>query len=74
MYHPSILQVEKYYASDPYARGLSSFGRRMYFESNTLKLEGWDDLANQKPVIFFERMRATDEEILGQFQANYIHF
>ncbi|XP_044462126.1 pullulanase 1, chloroplastic isoform X2 [Mangifera indica] len=54
VFHPSTLQVEKCYANDPYARGLSSDGRRTLLvnvDSDSLKPEGWDRLANEKPDI-----------------------
>ncbi|KAK2634107.1 hypothetical protein Ddye_028899 [Dipteronia dyeriana] len=52
VYHPSMLQIEKCYANDPYARGLSSDGRRtllVNLDSDTLKPKGWDALADEKP-------------------------
>ncbi|KAI9124603.1 hypothetical protein K1719_004525 [Acacia pycnantha] len=54
VYHPSTLRVEKCYANDPYARGLSADARRTFLinlDADELKPEGWDDLANKKPVI-----------------------
>ncbi|KAJ0045891.1 hypothetical protein Pint_05957 [Pistacia integerrima] len=54
VFHPSTLHVEKCYANDPYARGLSSDGRRtllVNLDSDSLKPEGWDKLANEKPDI-----------------------
>ncbi|XAR52318.1 Limit dextrinase [Bertholletia excelsa] len=54
VYHPSTLQIEKCVVNDPYARGLSADGKRTLFvdlESNALKPEGWDNLADDKPVL-----------------------
>lgn len=54
VYHPSTLQIEKCYANDPYARGLSSDGWRtllVNLDSDTLKPEGWDKLVYEKPDI-----------------------
>ncbi|MCH88824.1 pullulanase 1 chloroplastic-like, partial [Trifolium medium] len=52
--HPSTSRVEKCYANDPYARGLSSDGRRTFLlnlDSDELKPDGWDNLANEKPIL-----------------------
>nr|XP_015876702.2 pullulanase 1, chloroplastic [Ziziphus jujuba var. spinosa] len=54
VYHPSTQKIEKCYANDPYARGLSSDAQRTLFVnlgSDTLKPEGWDKLAHQKPDV-----------------------
>ncbi|KAJ1435798.1 Immunoglobulin E-set [Sesbania bispinosa] len=54
VYHPSTLRVEKCYANDPYARGLSSDGKRTFLlnlDSDELKPDGWDNLANEKPIL-----------------------
>ncbi|WVY96594.1 hypothetical protein V8G54_028745 [Vigna mungo] len=55
VYHHSTLRVEKCHANDPYARGrVSSDGRRTFLlnlDSDELKPDGWDDLANEKPTI-----------------------
>lgn len=54
VYHPSTLHVEKCYANDPYARGLSPDSQRTLFvnlDSDTLKPEGWEKLADEKPII-----------------------
>ncbi|KAL2525900.1 Pullulanase 1 [Abeliophyllum distichum] len=51
VYHPSTLRVEKCIANDPYARGLSSDGRRtllVNLDSEALKPEGWDNLGHEK--------------------------
>lgn len=54
VYHPSTLQIEKCYANDPYARGLSSDARRtllVNLDSDALKPEGWDKLSDEKPNV-----------------------
>ncbi|KAF3434074.1 hypothetical protein FNV43_RR25177 [Rhamnella rubrinervis] len=54
VYHPSTQKNEKCYANDPYARGLSSDGQRtllVNLGSDSLKPEGWDKLADEKPEI-----------------------
>ncbi|KAF9674926.1 hypothetical protein SADUNF_Sadunf10G0178400 [Salix dunnii] len=54
VYHPSTLHVEKCYANDPYARGLSPDSQRTLFvnlDSDSLKPEGWEKLADEKPII-----------------------
>ncbi|CAN1238488.1 Pullulanase 1, chloroplastic [Linum grandiflorum] len=54
VYHPSTLSIQKCYANDPYARGLSSDGQRTFLVdlgSNGLKPEGWDKVADDKPTI-----------------------
>ncbi|KAK7850096.1 pullulanase 1 [Quercus suber] len=55
VYHPSTLRIDKCHVNGPYARGLSSDGRRTFLvnlDSDTLKPEEWDNLANEKPDIF----------------------
>ncbi|XP_078166703.1 limit dextrinase isoform X1 [Carex rostrata] len=52
VFHPSTSRVEKCQANDPYARGLSSDGKRTWLvdiRSEELKPNGWDGLANEKP-------------------------
>ncbi|KFK24885.1 hypothetical protein AALP_AA8G037300 [Arabis alpina] len=54
VYHPSTLKVETCYANDPYARGLSGDGSKTFLvnlNSDDLKPEGWDKLADQKPCL-----------------------
>ncbi|XP_038892369.1 pullulanase 1, chloroplastic [Benincasa hispida] len=57
VYHPSTLQIEKCFTTDPYSRGISSDGRRTLFVdigSNDLIPKGWDKLADEKhPVDSF---------------------
>ncbi|KAF7820192.1 pullulanase 1, chloroplastic [Senna tora] len=73
VYHPSTLRVEKCYANDPYARGLSSDGRRTFLinlNSDELKPEGWDDLANEKPVVHSFSDISIYEMHIRDFSAN----
>ncbi|KAJ4800593.1 Pullulanase [Rhynchospora pubera] len=52
VFHPSTSRLEKCQANDPYARGLSSDGKRTLLvdiKSEKLKPNGWDELANGKP-------------------------
>ncbi|XP_058182007.1 pullulanase 1, chloroplastic isoform X1 [Rhododendron vialii] len=54
VYHSSTLRFEKCIANDPYARGLSSDGRRTLFvdlDSDALKPKGWCNLADDKPIL-----------------------
>ncbi|KAG5533135.1 hypothetical protein RHGRI_027377 [Rhododendron griersonianum] len=54
VYHSSTLRIEKCIANDPYARGLSSDGRRTLFvdlDSDALKPKGWCNLADDKPIL-----------------------
>jgi pullulanase-type alpha-1,6-glucosidase len=46
------LRIEKCIANDPYARGLSADGNRtllVNLDSDSVKPEGWDSLADEKP-------------------------
>ncbi|GAB2276821.1 Pullulanase 1, chloroplastic [Dionaea muscipula] len=54
VYHYSTLQIEKCIANDPYARGLSADGKRtlvVNLDSDLLKPEDWDKLADEKPEL-----------------------
>lgn len=54
VYHPSTLKVETCYANDPYARGLSADASKTYLvnlDSDDLKPEGWEKLADKKPCL-----------------------
>ncbi|KAI7749860.1 hypothetical protein M8C21_027525 [Ambrosia artemisiifolia] len=54
VYHPSTLQIEKCFANDPYARGLSGDGKRtllVNLDSDALKPHNWDNLGDEKPGI-----------------------
>ncbi|KAI3793482.1 hypothetical protein L1987_36101 [Smallanthus sonchifolius] len=54
VYHPSTLRIEKCFANDPYARGLSGDGKRTFLvnlDSDALKPHKWDNLGDEKPDI-----------------------
>ncbi|KAH9607743.1 hypothetical protein KSS87_016135 [Heliosperma pusillum] len=54
VYHHSTLKIEKCFANDPYARGINADGSRTLLvdlNSESLKPDGWDNLANEKPVL-----------------------
>ncbi|XP_056846958.1 pullulanase 1, chloroplastic isoform X2 [Raphanus sativus] len=54
VYHPSTFKVETCYANDPYARGLSADASKTYLvnlDSDDLKPEGWEKLADKKPCL-----------------------
>ncbi|XP_031382512.1 pullulanase 1, chloroplastic, partial [Punica granatum] len=73
IYHPSTLQVENCSANDPYARGLSSDGRRTLIVnacSDTLKPELWDNLVNEKPQLSSFSDISIYEMHIRDFSAN----
>ncbi|XP_061362287.1 pullulanase 1, chloroplastic [Gastrolobium bilobum] len=73
VYHPSTLRVEKCYANDPYARGLSSDGRRTFLlnlDSDELKPDGWDSQANEKPILHSFSDISIYEMHIRDFSAN----
>ncbi|XP_011024341.1 PREDICTED: pullulanase 1, chloroplastic isoform X2 [Populus euphratica] len=88
VYHPSTLRVEKCYANDPYARGLSPDSQRTLFvnlDSDTLKPEGWEKLADEKPIILsfsdisiyelhVRDFSANDHTVHPDFQGGYLAF
>ncbi|KAL8538709.1 hypothetical protein ACS0TY_000648 [Phlomoides rotata] len=88
VYHPSTLQIEKCIANDPYARGLSSDGRRTLFvnvDSEALKPESWDHLVDEKPslvsfcdVSIYELnvrdFSASDDTVPSDFRGGYLAF
>ncbi|XP_017409401.1 pullulanase 1, chloroplastic isoform X3 [Vigna angularis] len=88
VYHHSTLRVEKCYANDPYARGVSSDGQRTFLlnlDSDELKPDGWDDLANEKPTIHcftdisiyemhIRDFSATDLSVQPAFRGGYLAF
>ncbi|XP_060675795.1 pullulanase 1, chloroplastic-like [Ziziphus jujuba] len=54
VYHPSPQKIQKCYANDPYARGLSSDAQQTLFVnrgSDTLKPEGWYKLSDKKTAL-----------------------
>ncbi|KAL2548901.1 Pullulanase 1 [Forsythia ovata] len=88
VYHPSTLRVEKCIANDPYARGLSSDGRRtllVNLDSEALKPEGWDNLGHEKPnllsfsdISIYELhvrdFSASDSTIPSDVRGSYLAF
>ncbi|MBA0746366.1 hypothetical protein Gogos_008891 [Gossypium gossypioides] len=88
VYHPSTLHIEKCYANDPYARGLSADGKRTLFvnlHADDLKPEGWDELADMKPDILsfsdisiyelhIRDFSANDDTVNADFRGGYMAF
>ncbi|KAK4431017.1 Pullulanase 1, chloroplastic [Sesamum alatum] len=88
VYHPSTLQIERCIANDPYARGLSADGRRTLIvnvDSETLKPEAWDHLADEKPnllsfsdISIYELhvrdFSASDNTVPSDFRGGYLAF
>ncbi|GLT88823.1 hypothetical protein SLE2022_068320 [Rubroshorea leprosula] len=88
IYHPSTLRVEKCYANDPYARGLSSDGRRsllINLDAENLKPEKWDKLADEKPDLLsssdisiyelhIRDFSASDNTVHPDFRGGYLAF
>ncbi|KDP30498.1 hypothetical protein JCGZ_16177 [Jatropha curcas] len=73
VYHPSTLRIEKCYANDPYARGLSSDGKRtllVNLDSNATKPEGWDELSDEKPTLLSFSNISIYELHIRDFSAN----
>ncbi|XP_028068840.1 pullulanase 1, chloroplastic isoform X3 [Camellia sinensis] len=73
VYHSSTLRVEKCIANDPYARGLSADGRWTLFvdlDSDALKPEGWDKLADEKPDLLSFSDISIYEMHIRDFSAN----
>ncbi|KAF5729467.1 hypothetical protein HS088_TW21G01633 [Tripterygium wilfordii] len=88
VYHPSTLKIENCCANDPYARGLSSDGQRtllVNLDCATLKPEGWDNLAAEKPNIHsfsdisiyelhVRDFSSNDETVPPEFRGSYLAF
>ncbi|KAL6328159.1 hypothetical protein AAG906_034302 [Vitis piasezkii] len=88
VYHPSTLQIEKCTANDPYARGLSADARRtllVNLDSDDLKPEGWDNLADEKPALLsfsdisiyelhIRDFSASDHTVHPDFRGGYLAF
>ncbi|PQQ06704.1 pullulanase 1 chloroplastic [Prunus yedoensis var. nudiflora] len=84
----STLRIEKCYANDPYARGLSSDGRRtllVNLDSDNIKPEGWDKLVDEKPDILsfsdisiyelhIRDFSASDQAVHPEFRGGYLAF
>lgn len=88
VYHPSTSQIEKCYANDPYARGLSSDGGKtliVNLQVDILKPEGWDKLADEKPdlrsfsdisiyELHIRDFSANDHSVNPDFRGGYLAF
>ncbi|KAM6600703.1 hypothetical protein CsatA_020312 [Cannabis sativa] len=88
VYHPSTLQIVKCHANDPYARGLSANGGRTLFvdlDSDTLKPDGWEKLALEKPDLLsfsdtsiyelhVRDFSASDLTVDNEFRGGYLAF
>ncbi|CAK9156146.1 unnamed protein product [Ilex paraguariensis] len=88
VYHPSTLQIQKCVANDPYSRGLSANGMRtllVNLDSDALKPEGWDNLADEKPELFsfsdisiyelhIRDFSASDSTVHPDFRGGYLAF
>ncbi|XP_039071914.1 pullulanase 1, chloroplastic [Hibiscus syriacus] len=88
VYHPSTLHIEKCYANDPHARGLSADGRRTLFvdlDADDIKPEGWNELADMKRDIpsfsdislyelHIRDFSANDETVSRDFRGGYMAF
>ncbi|XP_010918919.1 pullulanase 1, chloroplastic isoform X1 [Elaeis guineensis] len=88
VYHPSTSQIEKCTVTDPYARGLSSNGKRTWLinlDSENLKPEGWDKLADEKPDLLsfsdisiyelhIRDFSASDHTVNCDIQGGYLAF
>ncbi|PIA37162.1 hypothetical protein AQUCO_03000024v1, partial [Aquilegia coerulea] len=88
VFHPSTLKIETCIANDPYARGLSSDGRRtllINLDCDNLKPEGWEKLADEKPELFafsdisiyelhIRDFSANDHTVNSDFQGGYLAF
>ncbi|KAF7133238.1 hypothetical protein RHSIM_Rhsim09G0146100 [Rhododendron simsii] len=88
VYHYSTLRIEKCIANDPYARGLSSDGRRTLFvdlDSDASKPEGWCNLADDKPILHsfsdisiyelhIRDFSVTDPTVDADFLGGYLAF
>uniref|UniRef100_A0A7N0RGW6 Pullulanase n=1 Tax=Kalanchoe fedtschenkoi TaxID=63787 RepID=A0A7N0RGW6_KALFE len=88
VYHYSTMQIDKCYANDPYARGISTDSRRtllVNLDSDLLKPDGWDELASEKPplnsfsdISIYELhvrdFSATDKTVQPDFQGCYLAF
>ncbi|XP_043704534.1 pullulanase 1, chloroplastic isoform X3 [Telopea speciosissima] len=88
VYHPSTLQIEMCTTNDPYARGLSSDGMRtllVNLDCDTLKPEGWDELADEKSILssfsdisiyelHIRDFSASDQTVRPDFRGGYLAF
>lgn len=88
VYHPCTLRMEKCIANDPYARGLSADGSRTLFvdlDSDALRPEEWDNLADHKPALLspsdasiyelhVRDFSAHDQTVQPDFRGCYLAF
>ncbi|XP_010267259.1 PREDICTED: pullulanase 1, chloroplastic isoform X2 [Nelumbo nucifera] len=88
VYHPSTLRIETCMANDPYARGLSSDGKRtllVNLDCDALKPDGWDALADEKPKLssfsdisiyelHIRDFSASDQTVHPDFHGGYLAF
>lgn len=73
VYHHTTLKIEKCFANDPYARGISADGRRTLLadlNSESLKPEGWENLADEKPHLLSPSDISIYELHVRDFSAN----
>ncbi|KAJ4972169.1 hypothetical protein NE237_005268 [Protea cynaroides] len=88
VYHANTLQIETCTTNDPYARGLSPDGMRtllVNLDCDTLKPEGWDGLADEKPILssfsdisiyelHIRDFSASDQTVRPDFRGGYLAF
>ncbi|KAL8166583.1 hypothetical protein V2J09_008082 [Rumex salicifolius] len=88
VYHHSTLSVEKCIANDPYARGVSADVSKtliVNLDCDSLKPQGWDSLASEKPqlesfsdITLYELhirdFSANDPTVHPDFRGNYLAF
>ncbi|KAK1283202.1 hypothetical protein QJS10_CPB21g00263 [Acorus calamus] len=88
VYHSSTLQIETCTVNDPYARGLSSDGRRtllVNLDCDKLKPTEWDMLADEKPKLLsfsdisiyelhIRDFSVSDHTVKPEFQGGYLAF
>ncbi|XP_072957340.1 pullulanase 1, chloroplastic isoform X2 [Typha angustifolia] len=88
VYHPSTSRIEMCAANDPYARGLSSDGKRTWLvdlDSEKLKPANWDELADEKPCLLsfsdisiyelhIRDFSASDSTVDPNFKGGYLAF
>ncbi|XP_077244704.1 limit dextrinase isoform X2 [Tasmannia lanceolata] len=87
-YHTSTLQIETCMVNDPYARGISSDGGHtllVNLDCDTIKPEGWDGLADEKPnlssfsdisiyELHIRDFSASDQSVNPEFRGSYLAF
>ncbi|XP_057536245.1 pullulanase 1, chloroplastic [Amaranthus tricolor] len=73
VYHHTTSKIEKCFANDPYARGISADGKRTLIvdlNSESLKPEGWENLVNEKPHLLSPSDISIYELHIRDFSAN----